>query len=77
MSVPRVVFSYSQIILVPLPSAFETLALRAINEANGRDPNAVFSIDEICRMSANSARSLTIDVYSDGTRRIRGACDHY
>jgi hypothetical protein len=76
MSIPRVVFSYSQVILVPLPGAFEKSALRAINEANGRDPNAPFTSDDICRMSANSARLLTIDVYSDGTRRVRGACDH-
>jgi hypothetical protein len=69
----RVVYSYLQEILIPLPGANKRLALQAINEANGRAADAPFALEDICRMSAASARMMTIDVYSDGTRRIRGA----
>jgi hypothetical protein len=72
-AVEKVVYTYWQEILIPLPSANERLALRAINEANGRDPDSPFSLEDICKMSTSSMRTLTIDVYSDGTRRIRGA----
>jgi hypothetical protein len=69
----KVVHSYQQAILIPLLGADLRIALQAINEANGRAPDAPFTLESVCQMSAKSARVLTIDVYSDGTRRIRGA----
>lgn len=67
------VYSYQQTILVPLPDQHQQLALRAINVANGRAPDAPFALEDICRMSTQSERMLTVDVYSDGKRYIRGA----
>lgn len=68
---PIVVYSYEKKLLVPLPDVHRSAVYEAVAAANWTRIDAATeakrALDTAC------PQSVTIDVYSDGTRRIRGA----
>ena len=72
------VYSYEIELVVPLPYEHEHVALVAINAAHGWTP----SLEDTETAQLNEAHwmlrktqaiTVTVDVYADGSRKIRGA----
>jgi hypothetical protein len=72
----KVIHSYEVTISVPFPEEHKTPARRAINDAHGYawapDNDVPKPVqDAHWLLNAGQQQTVTVDVYSDGTRRIR------
>jgi hypothetical protein len=75
-ALPHVVYSFSETVRVPLPEPHQQRALEAVNRALGwiptwEDCNRAEVIQAHRRIRGSYEQLITVDVYSDGTRRIR------
>ena len=68
---PIVVYSYEKTLLVPLPDVHRSAAHEAVAAANWTRVDAAAGAKlNLCTICP---QNITIDVYDDGTRKIRGA----
>lgn len=75
---PKVVYSFQATITVPFPELAKTRARKAINDALGWVWSETGPVPENVRevhwlLNAGQRVEVTIDVYDDGRRIIRGA----
>ena len=68
---PFVVYSYEKTLRIPVPDVHRNAALDAVIAANWTNEIAMAGAKRA--LEATCPQSVIVDVYSDGTRRIRGA----